>query len=342
MHFRVTSTALTQRAIHFAAHHSSNVLRYQEQIASGLQFQRPSEQPISFRQVTSLRTRFAELEADRSAIDRTTSVLNASVSQIQDYTDLIKQAKIATQQGIQAIDDDERNALALEVDGLLDQLKSIGLAQFNDRYLYGGTKSGSPPFEFREPDDPAQTLTVNYFGSSQRSRASVGDSIAVDTYYDGSEVFGNAGRQSTLLFGLTGARVGTGTDTIVGRASLQVLHDTTTYLGGSGILPGTDSASGDTIIGQAGSHQLTIVDTAGDGSAGTITLNGGPPVAFTSADTNLRVAGPDGASSLRRHQQYHGRLQWNDRYRIDGQAECRQWRFRFGDRLHHQSSTHGQ
>ncbi len=287
MHYRVTAASFSQRAIHFSALHTSNIHKYQEQITSGLKFQRPSEEPIAFRQVTSLKTRFAELEADRSAIDRATSVLNASVSQIQEFSNVIKQAKILTQQGIQALDDDERNALALEVDGLLKQLKGIGLAQFNDKYLYGGTRSENPPFEFAEPDRENGTLNVVYQGSNQRSRASVGDSIAVDTYYNGLAIFGNRGRDSTVLVGKTGAKPGTGTDTLVGRAGLRVTHESTTYLGASGIQPGTDSASGDTIIGQSGTHRLTIVDTSGDGSSGTISLNGGEPVAFSGSDDNL-------------------------------------------------------
>jgi len=36
------------------------------------------------------------------------------------------------------------------------------------------------------------------------------------------------------------------------------------------------------------------VDTSGNGSAGTVSLNGGPAVAFTNADQNLQVTGPSG------------------------------------------------
>jgi flagellin-like hook-associated protein FlgL len=39
---------------------------------------------------------------------------------------------------------------------------------------------------------------------------------------------------------------------------------------------------------------LTIVDTSGTGASGTVSLNGGPPIAFTNADTNLKVSGPNG------------------------------------------------
>lgn len=291
---RVSSFSFTQRAVHFSAMHNANLLKFQEQISSGLRFQKPSEEPIAYRQVTSLKSRYAELSADRTSINQTRSLLNASVSQIQDFSDVITQAKNLTQQGIQSLDDDERTALALEVDGLLNQLKSIGLAKFNDRYLYGGMQSTDPPFVFSNTSGAQNGLSVVYNGSDKRSRASVGDSIAVDTYYSGREVFGSRGRGDTVFMGQTGAKPGAGTDTLKSRASLEITHDTTTYFGASGIQPGSDSATGDTIIGAQGKHTLTIVDTSGDGSAGTISLNGREPVPFTNADTNLAVPGSNG------------------------------------------------
>ena len=288
---RVTASTFTRNAIHFTSLHNSRLLTAQRQISSGLQFELASEEPIAFRQVRSLETRFVELQADKTVINRATSTLNASVAQIQDMSDLITQARGLVQQGIQAFDDDERNALATEVDALLNQAKMIGLAEFNDSYLYGGTRSDQPPFAFSETVRDNGILQVTYEGSHQRSQTHIGDSVSIDTYYDGSDIFGSPGRGSTLLIGNTGAKHGGGTDTLIGRATLQVRHDTTTYSGASGVQIGTDSASGDTVIGALGAHQLTIVDTSGDGSAGTVSLNGADPVPYTNADTNLRVSG---------------------------------------------------
>lgn len=291
MHHRVTSSTFTRNAIHFTSLHSSKLLTAQKQITSGLKFELPSEEPIAYRQVRSLESRFVELQADKTVINRATSTLNASVAQIQDMGELLRHARTLVQQGIQSLDSDERRALATEVDALLAQAKKIGVAEFNDNYLYGGTRSNRPPFEFAEPTRENGVLQVTYQGSHQRSQTHIGDAISIDTYYDGSKIFGSSGREATVIVGNSGAAHGGGTDTLIARASLQVRHDTTTFSGASGILAGTDSGESDTILGPAGTHQLTIVDLAGDGSSGTVSLNGGEPVAFTSADTNLRVPG---------------------------------------------------
>jgi flagellin-like hook-associated protein FlgL len=75
---------------------------------------------------------------------------------------------------------------------------------------------------------------------------------------------------------------------------MQVRHTLTTYSHGSGISPGTGSASQDTVIGALGTHSVQIIDTSGDGSSGTISLNGGTPVTFTDSDTNLIVRDANG------------------------------------------------
>jgi flagellin-like hook-associated protein FlgL len=75
---------------------------------------------------------------------------------------------------------------------------------------------------------------------------------------------------------------------------LQVRHTLTTFAAGSGVSAGTSSAAGDTILGPAGAHQLILNDTSGTGVSGTVSLDGGEALAWSSADTDLVVAGPTG------------------------------------------------
>ena len=294
MSYRVTASTFTRNAIHFTTLQNAQLLKAQRQISSGLQFDLPSEKPIAFRQVRSLETQNVQLQADKTAINTGTSHLNASVAGLQDMSDLITHAKTLVQQGIQSLDSNERESLATEIDGLLEQAKHISLTQFDGNYLFGGTRSDSPPFSFDAPVNSDSTLTVSYQGSHQRSQTHIGDSISIDTLYDGSKIFGSAGRDGTVVVGNTGAQSGSATDTLVGRATLQVRHTATNYAAGSGVLAGTDSVAKDTIIGPPGSHQLRIQDTSGTGASGMISLNGGDPVPFTNGDTNLRVTGKNG------------------------------------------------
>ncbi|MEM6468461.1 MAG: flagellar hook-associated protein FlgL [Planctomycetota bacterium] len=291
---RVTSQLFARTAIHFNTIHGSALARAQRQISSGIRFELPSEQPIEYRQVRSLETRFTQLEADQSVLQLTTATLNASVDQLQDANNIVTLAKSLVQQGIQAFDLDERNALATEIDALLKQAETIGLAKFNGSFLFGGTRSDQPPFEFAPARYENGLSEVTYLGTKQRSQSHVGDSISIDTYYTGEEVFGATGRQSTVLVETTGLGLGTGTDNLNGRATVQVRHTGTSYSGGSGVQAGTGSVGNDTVLGPLGKHQIQINDTSGTGASGTVSLNNGPEVAFSSTDTNLEIVDAQG------------------------------------------------
>ena len=59
-------------------------------------------------------------------------------------------------------------------------------------------------------------------------------------------------------------------------------------------MSGIGSGAGDTIIGQVGTHHLQVIDTSGNGTSGTFSLNGGQAVNFTNMDTNIPVDGLSG------------------------------------------------
>ena len=294
MNFRVTSTTLSSQAIRYSAAHASRIAELQAQISSGIRLDRVSQDPAAFRQITAIRAQLLEFGADKTSIDTAQATLNDSVVQLREINSLISSARKVVLQGIQVLDDNEKNALALEAEGILERLENLALATHEGNYLYGGTQIDQPPFEFLPPDIPGGPLKVVYHGSNKNARAFAGEAMSVETYYSGNSIFQNPDRMPTVVYGTTGAAAGSGTDTLLGQAILQVSHDTTAYLGSSGIMPGSRSAMDDTVIGPAGLHQLEIIDSSGTGDYGTISLNGGTEFQFTSSDTNLEIVGPGG------------------------------------------------
>ncbi len=297
--FRATANHLNAQALHFSARFTSQLAVHQRNISSGIRLHRPSDDPLAFRQASSLSSRLQDLRAERFTVQDAQTKLNFSVSQLLNADQILTQAKTLTQQGIQAFSQSERNALAIEVEGLLSQMKELSQSKLAGTYMYGGTHSSEPPFRFSDPSLPGRTLDVEYRGSQQASRAFVGQSVAVDTFFPGDEIFGgpvngSKQREATVLMGQTGVRSGSGTDNMLGRATLQIRHTETNFTGGSGVAAGTSSVGNDTIIGSLGRHSLQVVDTSGDGSAGWVSLNGGPPTSFDNTMTNLQVKSNDG------------------------------------------------
>ncbi len=288
MSFRVTSLSLTAQSIRSAAIHNQNIAKYQERLTSGLRINRSSDDPVDTRAILSYRGDTAQQAAQLGNIQVARTKLNSSVARLLEAKDLLVSAKGIA---LQTTSTFERDVFSVEVGQILDQLLLVSNTQVDDAYLFAGTATRTRPFHKTAENGVAE---VAYAGASQRQAVVVAQALSVDTVYAGDEIFFAQDRLSPTFSGITGAEPGSGTNSAVGRQTLLVQHNSTTYSGGSGIAPGASSATLDTVIGQSGTHVLEIHDTSGTGSSGTISLNGGPAVAFTNADTDLRITGPSG------------------------------------------------
>lgn len=270
------------------------MLRLQDQLSSGIRIRKSSDDPLAFRQITSIQSQLKHLDDSAYVIQEAEGKLNASVSNLTEFQQTLASAQRLAQEGVQALSQEERNALALEAEGLLTRLKDLANARFNGQYLYGGSASERVPYAFAEGLQTGRSLEVSYRGAEKSAESVISPSLSVETLYSGDEIFGAGERGPTVLYGKSGARIGGATDTMRGRATLQIRHTATTYLGASGLAAGTGSAGNDSVIGQAGTHSVTLVDTSGTGASGTISLNGGPAFAWDNSQTNLEVTGPNG------------------------------------------------
>ncbi len=283
MELRVSQQTMVNTAVFYEQQQTASLSRLQQQASSGNRILAPEDDPLGAVAVINYTAQSASFDTDLGNINTATDNLNVSVSTLQSVNNVLTQARQLAIQGTNSANDaTSLGALADQVNALLGQLVTAANTQNNGQYIFGGTRSQAPPFV----TDAAGN--VSYVGGGQRASVPVGSSQAVDTYYAGSEVF-QLPAGATVYTGATGAQPGTGTDTATGQGTLTVTHVSTTYGGTSGVAPGTDSAKGDTILGPAGANTLTF-----DGTNGTVSLNGGPAVAFTNADQDLKVTGPNG------------------------------------------------
>lgn len=290
MDLRVSLQTIVSRALANERRQTDALARLSQQASTGNRILAPEDDPLGAVAVINYNAQDASYAADLTNISTATTSLNVSVSTLQHAHDVLTQARqLAIQGGNAGNDANALNALGGQVDALLKQLVADANAQNNGEYLFGGTKTTAAPFV----TDAAGNVT--YVGAAQRANVPVGTAQTVDTYYAGSEVFQLSQGAATVYAGTTGAQPGTGIDTATGQGALLVTHTTTAYGGASGVAASAvGSAAGDTALGPAGANTLTVVDTSGNGSAGTVALNGGPAVAFTGSSNNLKVTGPAG------------------------------------------------
>ncbi len=294
MNYRVTPLTLANNTINFSRAHSSNLATYQTQLSTGIRVQKPSDDPFAIRELNSLQSQIRTTRSSSENIDRATSSLNSSVFQLREVNTLVTKARTLAQQGANELDDDARNALKTEAEHILGRLQDIANSSNGGSFHFSGSSFQTKPFEFSDATQPGQTISTSYLGSTIPSHVLIDESVSVETFYSGTSIFQSRQRGETEYYGGTGLASGQSVDTATSRGQLIIKHTLTTYGGGAGLQAGTDSVDGDTIIGDLGQHELLLTDTAGDGSAGTVILNGGEEFSFTNTDTNLKITGPDG------------------------------------------------
>ena len=288
----ITLLAMTQQAITETSSQNDTLAKLQEQASTGKVLTAPSDNPALAATLAANDAQNQQYTAYLDTINNVTSTLNEGVSTMTAASNILVSAKSLALQGSQStLDANDRAALAQQVNVLISQLVALGNTQQNGRYIFSGDSVGTKPFAVTGTNADGSTSQVSYQGSANVPSTLAGPGQTVTPYIDGSVVFGTGTRATPVYSGTTGAAAGAGTDSAQGDVTLTVAHTATTYSGASGVQAGSSSATADTVLG---SHTLTVVDTSGNGSAGTVSLDGGPAIAFTNGDTNLKVGNNTG------------------------------------------------
>ena len=289
MEIRVTMQTLVSEAQSYLDQQTSALGQLENEASSGSSILQPSDNPLGEVNVLQYQAQNSGLTADLTNISTAQSTLNTSVSTLQSANNLITQAsQLAIEATNSGNDSTDLQAYATQVNSLYNQMITLANTQNTGQYLFSGTKDQTQPFVVNANG------TVTYQGGTQTATMPVSGTQTVDTLYAGSQVFQSQQRGTSVYTGSTGAAAGTGTDSATGMGVLTIAHTNTDYsqATASGVSAGSDTAD-DTIIGQ---HTLTIVLAPGSGQP-TVSLDGGPAVAFTTGtngDTNLEVTNASG------------------------------------------------
>lgn len=152
----------------------------QQQMATGRKIDRPSDDPqgasisMSYRRDSVFETQM------RRNIEGGVAFMNATESALSSATDVIHRARELAVQGASGTNSQQgRDAMAIEIDQLLQQTVQIGNSNFGGAYIFAGQKTDQPAFA----TVGAPTITaVNYQGDAgaRTRRISTQDTIAVN------------------------------------------------------------------------------------------------------------------------------------------------------------------
>lgn len=186
---RVTQGLMVQRALHNISRQTRSLLDLQEQLATGLRVNTPSDNPLAARRAIDIRATIAGNEQYLTNISSVGPQLQGTATTLQTVVDNLRRVLELTLVGATGTASDTQLAAnAIEIDEILEHVLTEGNHQTNGRYVFGGTRTLNPPF-VADRDAEGRITLVTYEGNEEFVEVSVGDGVSVNTNETGFHAF---------------------------------------------------------------------------------------------------------------------------------------------------------
>lgn len=215
---RVTQSMLTDRSLTRLQGSLTRLAEIQEHLSTGRVLNRPSDNPADTASAMRLRSSVgAQQQYARNAQDGI-GWLDTLDSTLGTANDLVRKARELGQQAVNGtVNQDARDALAVEIDQLRSSLLGTANAVYIDRPVFGGTTAG--PAAFAEVAG-----VVSYAGDANPVNRAVAEGVVVDVALAGPAAFGVDGNSVFDHLGALSAAVRAG-DTPAIQVGLGALKD---------------------------------------------------------------------------------------------------------------------
>lgn len=191
---RVTAQTQTNNALSYFRKQTLELSRLQTELGTGKRIDRPSQNPGDFALLQAGKAKDLRFDAYKNTVSDATAQLNTSVSTLTDLNAGLTRAKTLAQEGINATTEPAAyEALAKEVNSILERALTSANGTADGRYLYGGTSTNTPPFAVGTRNTSGEITSITYQGADERGQGLIGPDQSVDTQYSGNRVFQTGG-----------------------------------------------------------------------------------------------------------------------------------------------------
>ena len=159
--------------------------KVQEQLSTGLQIVKPSDEPDKASLVTRLEAEIARTTSYQETLKTVNVRLTAEETALKNTSDVMFRIKeLSVQAANDTLGSLDRQSIALEISTLKEQILSLANSQdSNGNYLFSGSKATQPAFS------KDATGRVIYQGDHARMKVNVGDNRRMNPNMPGSDAF---------------------------------------------------------------------------------------------------------------------------------------------------------
>ncbi len=201
---RVTNQGMLNNYLNNLNRNLTKLTKYQGQLSSGKEIQRPSDDPFavtrSMSLITSINKNNQYLENIKDSMGWT-DMTDSALGSIGDILNRVRELIIQGANG--PLNDSDREAALDEVKQLIDQVAQIGNTNYDGRYIFGGQETTETPFSVEKAKDPVTNIDqiiLKYNGDTSMLKREVSQNVTIEVNIPGNWImYGKNGDLSVDL-----------------------------------------------------------------------------------------------------------------------------------------------
>lgn len=190
---RLTNNMVIRNFVRNVSTTAGNVNKYQTQIQTGKSFEYASDSPIAAAKSIRYKSKIAQLEQNEKNIEDANELMKVTESALDSYNDILQRiSELSVDAANGTRGDEEREAIAVEINQLKSEIVSIANTKYNGRYIFSGYETEKTLLN----DDGTYNMEVTTSGVNKEAinySIGFGSSIQVNTL--GPDVFGGKGEE---------------------------------------------------------------------------------------------------------------------------------------------------
>lgn len=179
---------MNQNLLFNLSRNNKTLEKYQNQVSSGKQITKPSDDPVTAVRGMFYRSSLNEIDQYKTNSEDGLSWMTASDEALDEVTSVIQRVRELTVQGLNGTNDSSaKSAVAEEINQLKEHLGEIANSQIGGKYIFAGTDTTNAPYK---EGPPVESLFNN---AQEKIIYQVGQTNNVQINVLGKDVFNNDG-----------------------------------------------------------------------------------------------------------------------------------------------------